>query len=119
MQLGVRLAAVLLALTSIKPVARAATVLREFTLVDGTGRDPVPGSTLVGLVRDVVQHIKFYTRESVEQQVRICAGYGVTAVQVLAKGYKPRAFVHIFYREIAKTFVSQGVGSPATWISRT
>jgi imidazolonepropionase-like amidohydrolase len=125
MQLGVRLAATLLALPWIMPVAQAATVLRDFTLIDGTGRDPVLGLALivdgrripwvgstaqlripadatvvdlkgkfvtpgltdsyvhVGLVRDVAQDIKFYTRESVEQQLRIYAAYGVTTVQAL------------------------------------
>lgn len=125
MQLAVRFAATLLALTWILPAARAATVLQNFTLIDGTGRDPVPSAALivdggritwvgsmaqlrmpagatmvdlkgkfvtpglidnhvhVGLVRDVAQDIEFYTRESVEQQLRIYAAYGVTAVQVL------------------------------------
>jgi imidazolonepropionase-like amidohydrolase len=125
MQFGVRLAATLLALTGITPVAQAATVLRDFTLIDGTGRDSVAGLAVivargritrvgsrtqlripadatvvalkgkfvtpglihrcvhVGLMRDVAQDIKFYTRESVEQQLCIYAAYGVTAVQVL------------------------------------
>jgi hypothetical protein len=47
MQLADRLAATLLALTWITPVAQAATALRDFTLIDGTGPDPVPGSTLI------------------------------------------------------------------------
>jgi imidazolonepropionase-like amidohydrolase len=125
MQLAVRLAATLLALTGILPAVQAATVLRDFTLIDGTGRDPVANSALIfdggritwvgsatqlripagatvvdlkgkfvtpglidnhvhlGLVHDVAQDIKFYTRDSVEQQLRIYAAYGVTAVQVL------------------------------------
>jgi len=125
MQFAVRLAATLLALTAILPAVQAATVLRDFTLIDGTGRNPVPGSALivdggriawvgpatqlripagadvvdlkgkfvtpglidnhvhVGLVRDVAQDIEFYSRESVEQQLRTYAAYGVTAVQVL------------------------------------
>jgi imidazolonepropionase-like amidohydrolase len=125
MQLAYRLAATLLALTAILPVVQAATVLRDFTLIDGSGRDPVPGSAMildggritwvgpatqlrtpagatvvdlkgkfvtpglidnhvhVGLVRDVAQDIAFYSRESVEQQLRTYAAYGVTAVQVL------------------------------------
>jgi imidazolonepropionase-like amidohydrolase len=125
MQLAVRFAATLLALTAILPAVQAATVLRDFTLIDGTGRDPVPGSALIfdggritwvgpatqlripagaevvdlkgkfvtpglidnhvhlGLVRDVAQDIKFYSRDSVEQQLRTYAAYGVTAVQVL------------------------------------
>lgn len=125
MQLAHRLAATLLALTAIIPVVHAATVLRDFTLIDGTGRNPVPDSALifdggritwvgpaaqlrtpaaatvvdlkgkfvtpglidnhvhVGLVRDVAQDINFYSRDSVEQQLRTYAAYGVTAVQVL------------------------------------
>jgi hypothetical protein len=46
MQLAARLAAILLALTSITPVAQAATVLRDFTPIDGTGHDPGPAATL-------------------------------------------------------------------------
>jgi imidazolonepropionase-like amidohydrolase len=125
MQLAVRFAATLLAVTAILPVVQAATVLRDFTLIDGTGRAPVPGAALIfdggritwvgpatqlripagaevvdlkgkfvtpglidnhvhlGLVRDVAQDIKFYSRDSVEQQLRTYAAYGVTAVQVL------------------------------------
>jgi imidazolonepropionase-like amidohydrolase len=125
MQLAIRLAATLLAVSTILPVAQAATVLRDFTLIDGTGRDPVAGSALIfdagriswvgpaaqlripagatvvdlkgkfvtpglidnhvhlGLVHDVAQDIKYYTRESVEQQLRTYAAYGVTTVQVL------------------------------------
>lgn len=126
MRLGIRLVATLLALAAISPAAHAAaTVLRDFTLIDGTGREPVPASALifdagriswvgpvaklqvppgatvvdlkgkfvtpglidnhvhVGLVRDVAQDIKFYSRDSVEQQLRTYAAYGVTAVQVL------------------------------------
>src|SRR5689334_9748897 len=119
MQLAIRLAATLLAVTTILPAVQAATVLRDFTLIDGTGRAPVPGSALifdggritwvgaalqlqtpagaavvdlkgkfvtpglidnhvhVGLVHDVAQDIAFYTRESVEQQLRTYAAYGV------------------------------------------
>lgn len=47
MQLALRLAATLLALTMILPAVQAATVLRGFTLIDGTGRPPVPGSALI------------------------------------------------------------------------
>jgi imidazolonepropionase-like amidohydrolase len=123
-QLGIRLAAALLALSAFFPVY-GATVLQGFTLIDGTGRAPVPGSAVifdggritwvglatklkipagatvvdlngkfvtpglidnhvhVGLVSDLTQDIKFYSRESVEQQLHIYAAYGVTAVQVL------------------------------------
>ncbi|MDY6944284.1 MAG: amidohydrolase family protein [Pseudomonadota bacterium] len=124
MQLKVGVVATLLALAM--PSANAATtVLRDFTLVDGTGRASVPHSAVVvedgriswvgstaelqvpagatevklsgkfvvpglidnhvhlGLVHDVAQDIKYYTRELVEQQLRIYAAYGVTAVQVL------------------------------------
>lgn len=126
MQLGIRLVTTLLAVAAISPAAwPAATVLRDFTLIDGTGRAPVAASALifdagritwvgpaaklqvpagatvvdlkgkfvtpglidnhvhVGLVNDVAQDIKFYSRESVEQQLRTYAAYGVTAVQVL------------------------------------
>jgi len=123
MQLGIRVVATFLALAAVP--APAATVLRDFTLIDGTGRAPVPSSALiiddgriswvgpvsklqapagatvvnlggkfvlpglidnhvhVGLVHDLAQDIKFYSRELVEQQLRIYAAYGVTAVQVL------------------------------------
>ena len=83
MQLAVRLAATLLALTRITSVAQAASALRDFTLIYGTHRDPVRGSARVGSVCDVAQDIKSYTRESVHQQLRINAAYCVTAVQVL------------------------------------
>jgi imidazolonepropionase-like amidohydrolase len=126
MRLGIRLVATLLALAAIPSAAlAAATVLRDFTLIDGTGRAPVPASALiaegariswvgpvaklqippgatvvdlkgkfvtpglidnhvhVGLVHDLAQDIEFYSRDSVEQQLRTYAAYGVTAVQVL------------------------------------
>ena len=117
--------AVCLALFGFSIAANAATVLTNFTLIDGTGRQPVEQSALImdagritwvgpaaqvkapananvvdltgkyllpglidshvhlGLVHDVAQDIKFYTRESVEDQLRTYAAYGVTAVQVL------------------------------------
>ena len=101
------------------------TVLRNFTLIDGTGRAAVPASALtidderigwvglvselkaptgaatidlsgkyvlpglidshvhLGLVNGIAQDIKFYTRELVEQQLRIYAAYGISSVQVL------------------------------------
>jgi imidazolonepropionase-like amidohydrolase len=108
------------------PVAHAeVTVLRNFTLIDGTGRAPLAAAALViegerigwvgpvsqlktpvgaatvdltgkyvlpglidshvhlGLVNGIEQDIKFYTRERVEQQLRLYAAYGITAVQVL------------------------------------
>src|SRR5689334_4610898 len=107
-------------------VARAeVTVLRNFTLIDGTGRAPVAASALIieddrigwvgplsqlrtpaggstvdlsgkyvlpglidshvhlGLVNGIAQDIQFYTRERVEQQLRLYAAYGITTVQVL------------------------------------
>jgi imidazolonepropionase-like amidohydrolase len=109
----------------IRPAHAAVTVLKNFTLVDGTGRAPAsaaalsiednritwvgkadqvkvpPGASVLdlsgkfvipglidshvhlGLVQDVTQDIKFYSRASVEQQLRTYAAYGVTAVQVL------------------------------------
>jgi imidazolonepropionase-like amidohydrolase len=122
--LGFAIACLALA-CGITPAHAAVTVLKNFTLVDGTGRAPVsaaalsmegdritwvgkaaevkvpPGATVVdlsgkfiipglidshvhlGLVQDVTQDIKFYSRASVEQQLRTYAAYGVTAVQVL------------------------------------
>jgi imidazolonepropionase-like amidohydrolase len=110
---------------AVPSVHAATTVLRDFTLVDGTGRAAVPHSAVVvedgriswvgstaklkvpagatevklagkfvvpglidnhvhlGLVHDVAQDIKYYSRDLVEQQLRIYAAYGVTAVQVL------------------------------------
>jgi imidazolonepropionase-like amidohydrolase len=107
------------------PAHAAVTVLKNFTLIDGTGAAPVAGSALsiengrivwvgpvaqlkapasatvvdlsgkyvipglidnhvhLGLVHDVTQDIKFYSRDLVEQQLKIYAAYGVTAVQVL------------------------------------
>ena len=107
------------------PAHAAVTVLKDFTLIDGTGRAPMKAAALsiedgritwigpaaqvkipagaslvdlggkfvipglidshvhLGLVQDVSQDIKFYSRDSVEQQLRTYAAYGVTAVQVL------------------------------------
>ena len=123
MQLGIRVVA-MLAWAVVLP-AHAATVLKDFTLIDGTGRAPAANSALIvdgdriswvgpvsklqtpagatvvdlknkfvipglidnhvhlGLVHDIAQDIKFYSRELVEQQLRTYAAYGVTAVQVL------------------------------------
>ena len=126
MQLGIRLATFLAVLVVMSPAyAATVTVLKDFTLIDGTGRAAVANSALiidagriswvgpvsrlkipagatvvdlpkkfvipglidnhvhVGLVQDVTQDIKFYSRELVEQQLRTYAAYGVTAVQVL------------------------------------
>ncbi len=56
-------------------------------MVDLTGKFVTPGlidnHVHVGLVHDLTQDINFYSRELVEQQLRIYAAYGVTAVQVL------------------------------------
>ncbi|GFE80109.1 organophopsphate acid anhydrase [Steroidobacter agaridevorans] len=125
MQLAVRVVAAFLGLAALSVAQAATTVLTNFTLIDGTGRAPTPGSALivengriswvgtqqslklpsgatvvdlagkfvtpglidnhvhVGLVHDLTQDINFYSRELVEQQLRIYAAYGVTAVQVL------------------------------------
>ncbi len=57
------------------------------TVVDVTGKFVTPGlidnHVHVGLVHDLAQDINFYSRELVEQQLRLYAAYGVTAVQVL------------------------------------
>jgi imidazolonepropionase-like amidohydrolase len=124
MQLRVRLASLLMTVCALVQ-AHGATVLKGFTLIDGTGRAPAPASALIfdggrilwvgpadqlktpsgatvvdlsgkfvtpglidshvhlGLVRDLAQDVDFYTRDSVEQQLRMYAAYGVTAVQVL------------------------------------
>lgn len=105
--------------------AAEVTVLRNFTLIDGTGKPPAAASALalhdsriewvgpdsqakvpagatsidlggkyvlpglidshvhLGLVDGIAQDIKFYTRELVEQQLRVYAAYGITSVQVL------------------------------------
>jgi imidazolonepropionase-like amidohydrolase len=116
----------LCALACITVTARAeVTVLRNFTLIDGTGRAPVTAAALtidedrigwvgpvaqlkvpsgastvdlsgkyllpglidshvhLALVNGIAQDIKFYTRELVEQQLRLYAAYGITSVQVL------------------------------------
>jgi hypothetical protein len=101
MQLAVRLAAILLAITSIAPVAQAATALWDFTLIDGTGRDPVPGSAF-----------------SVEGG----AAYGVTVVQIPGTHHTMfdiRAGQHKAQPEKARVYTAgQGSfqGSPATRI---
>jgi imidazolonepropionase-like amidohydrolase len=124
-QLAIRVVTALLGLAALSVAQAATTVLTNFTLIDGTGRTPAPGSALIvedgriswvgprsnlkppsgasvvdltgkfvtpglidnhvhlGLVHDLTQDINFYSRELVEQQLRIYAAYGVTAVQVL------------------------------------
>jgi imidazolonepropionase-like amidohydrolase len=57
------------------------------TEIDLTGKYVMPGlidsHVHLGLVQDIAKDIKFYSRDSVEAQLRIYAAYGVTAVQVL------------------------------------
>src|SRR3954470_18333518 len=47
MQLRSRLVAVLFAFCALVSTAHAATVLKGFTLIDGTGRAPVPESAVI------------------------------------------------------------------------
>ncbi len=121
-----RIAAVLLGACALAGHAHAETsVLKNFTLIDGTGRRPAPHSALIitdgriswtgpssalkapagatvsdlggryvipglidnhvhlALVDGLKQDIKYYTRQRVEDQLRLYAAYGVTSVQVL------------------------------------
>ncbi len=117
--------AVIFACAILSSANAATTVLKGFTLIDGTGHAAVPNSALImdedrivwvgaaaalkipagatvlelgkkfvlpglidnhvhlGLVHDVAQDIKFYSRSLVEEQLHTYAAYGVTAVQVL------------------------------------
>jgi len=130
----------------------ATTVLKDFTLIDGTGRAPVPNSALIidedriawvgpltslktppgatvvelgkkfvmpglidnhihlGLVHDVAQDIKFYSRALVEEQLRTYAAYGVTAVQVLGTDtdeiFKIRAEQRKAQTDMARVYTS-------------
>jgi len=101
------------------------TVLKNVTVIDGTGAAPAPASAIVmtdgkiawvgpmaslkapmdakvrdmsgkfvipgiidshvhvGIMHDVTQDIKYYTRENVEADLGTYAAYGVTAVQIL------------------------------------
>jgi imidazolonepropionase-like amidohydrolase len=123
---GLRLGACLLALLAISvPAGAETTVLKNVTVIDGTGAAPQPNSAIVmtdgkiayvgpvaglkapagatakdlsgkfvmpgiidshvhvGMMHDVTQDFKYYTRENVEADLRQYAAYGVTAVEVL------------------------------------
>ncbi|MBM0106644.1 amidohydrolase family protein [Steroidobacter sp. S1-65] len=152
MQLAVRIVATWLGLAALSVAHAAATVLTNFTLIDGTGRTPASASALIvddvriawvgprsslklpagatvldlsgkfvmpglidshvhlGLVNDLAQDIRFYSRESVQQQLRIYAAYGVTAVQVLGTDtdviFSIRADQRKAQPEMARVFTS-------------
>ena len=124
---GLKLAAALFAasLVNAAPSWAETTVLKNVTVIDGTGAAAMPGSAIVmtdgkisfvgpvaglkvpsgakvqdmsgkfvmpgiidshvhvGIMHDVTQDIKFYTRENVEADLKTYAAYGVTAVQIL------------------------------------
>ncbi|MET0497137.1 MAG: amidohydrolase family protein [Steroidobacteraceae bacterium] len=151
MRLGIRLA-IFFAWMAMSCAHAATTVLKDFTLIDGTGRAPVPNSALIidedriawvgplaslktppgatvvelgkkfvmpglidnhihlGLVHDVAQDIKFYSRALVEEQLRTYAAYGVTAVQVLGTDtdeiFKIRADQRKAQTDMARVYTS-------------
>lgn len=121
-----KLGAGLLALLAISvPAMAETTVLKNVTVIDGTGAAPQPNSAIVmtdgkiawvgpvsglkapagaavkdlsgkfvmpgiidshvhvGMMHDVTQDFKYYTRENVEADLKQYAAYGVTAVEVL------------------------------------
>ena len=123
---GLKLGAGLLALLAISvPAMAETTVLKNVTVIDGTGAAPQANSAIVmtdgkiayvgpvsglkvpagatvkdlsgkfvmpgiidshvhvGMMHDVTQDFKYYTRENVEADLKQYAAYGVTTVQVL------------------------------------
>ncbi|HUE65310.1 MAG TPA: amidohydrolase family protein [Rhizomicrobium sp.] len=123
---GLKLSAGLLALLAISvPASAETTVLKNVTVIDGTGAAPQPNSAIamtdgkiayvgpvsgvnapagatvkdlsgkfvmpgiidshvhIGMMHDVTQDFKYYTRENVEADLKQYAAYGVTAVEVL------------------------------------
>src|SRR5579872_2484118 len=123
---GLKLGACLLALLAISvPASAETTVLKNVTVIDGTGAAPQPDSAIVmtdgkiayvgpvsglkapagatvkdlsgkfvmpgiidshvhvGMMHDVTQDFKYYTRGNVEADLKQYAAYGVTAVEVL------------------------------------
>ncbi len=123
---GSKLSAGLLALLAISlPAGAETTVLKNVTVIDGTGAAPQPNSAIVmtdgkiayvgpvagvkapsgatvkdlsgkfvmpgiidshvhvGMMHDVTQDFKYYTRENVEADLKQYAAYGVTAVEIL------------------------------------
>jgi imidazolonepropionase-like amidohydrolase len=123
---GLKLGAGLLALLAIGvPASAETTVLKNVTVIDGTGAAPQPNSAImmtdgkiayvgpvsglkapagatvkdlsgkfvmpgiidshvhIGMMHDVIQDFKYYTRENVEADLKQYAAYGVTAVEVL------------------------------------
>jgi imidazolonepropionase-like amidohydrolase len=123
---GLKLGFGLVALLAISvPTMAETTVLKNVTVIDGTGAAPQPNSAIVmtdgkiawvgpvsglkapagamvkdlsgkfvmpgiidshvhvGMMHDVTQDFKYYTRENVEADLKQYAAYGVTAVEVL------------------------------------
>src|ERR1700761_1264124 len=122
----VKFGAAVAALVTVRaPALAESTVLRNVTVIDGTGAAAKPNSAIVmtdgriayvgpmsglkapagakdvdlsgkfvipglidahvhiGIMHDVTQDIKYYTRDNVEADLKTYAAYGVTSVQVL------------------------------------
>jgi imidazolonepropionase-like amidohydrolase len=123
---GLKLGAIVVGLLAASsPALAETTVLKNVTVIDGTGAPAMPNSAIVmtdgkiawlgpvaglkapndariedmsgkfvmpgiidshvhvGIMHDVTQDIKYYTRENVEADLKTYAAYGVTAVQIL------------------------------------
>ncbi len=98
MQLAARLAATLLAITSITP-AQAATALPEFTLIDGIRRAPVLGSPLL---------VASGRTTSVGSATQLQIQAGASAMVDQAHEHQRRALAHIRYSSATKRSGRQG-----------